>query len=57
MSYDLKLNLLDKNIGDVVFMYDGMLHKIISDPTIFKSDRLATETEIETFNKQYNENY
>jgi hypothetical protein len=57
MSYDLKLNLLDKKIGDIVFMYDGMLHKIISDPTIFRSDRLATENEIETFNKRYNENY
>lgn len=57
MSYDLELNLVDKKIGDVVWMYDGMLHKIKFEPSIFRSDRLATKEEIETFNKQYNENY
>ena len=46
-----------KKIGDVVYLYHFMLHKIISSPDIFTSNRLATSEEIKRFNELYNETF
>jgi hypothetical protein len=47
----------EKYIGDIVYMYDFMLHKIEFVPSLFINDRLATKEEIKRFNDTYNENY
>ena len=45
---------MDKKIGNIVWLYDGGIHKIEHMPEIFRNDRLATEEEIKQYNEIHN---
>ncbi len=42
---------VDKKIGDYIFLFEDCVHQIRHEPNIFKSNRYATEEEIEQFKK------
>jgi len=45
---------MNKKIGDIVWLHEGLLYKITNIPEIFKNDRLATEEEIIRYNEVHN---